>query len=123
MEYFNGKRIFLTGGTGFFGKSILSMLQRGFLPNTEFVILSRDPKKFLAENPGFSHLARVMFLAGDVRDFKFPTERFDAIIHAAAPTGIALPAGLTASIIRDGTRRVIEIGSGIGGEKWLVSGC
>ena len=70
-------RLFLTGGTGFFGKSILDMLKNGYKNDTQFVILSRNPQKFLAENPGYAALDNVRFVAGDVRDFAFFDEKFE----------------------------------------------
>lgn len=118
---FAGKRIFLTGGTGFFGKSLLSLLTRGFLPETEFWILSRDPRRFLADYPGFSSLSRVRWLAGDVRDFDFPREEFPLVFHAAAPAVTTLPPGEMASIIGDGTRRVLEFARRCGAEKLLLT--
>ena len=103
----NEKSIFLTGGTGFFGKSILSMLKRGFLNNLNFTVLSRDPEKFLTENPEFNGLPLVDFIAGDVRNFQFPDRSFDYIFHAAAPA-MAMPPGVERDIIINGTRRVLE---------------
>ena len=70
------EKIFLTGGTGFFGKSILDMLKAGFRKDSEFVILSRDPEKFLREYPEYAVLSNVRFVAGDVRSFSFFEEKF-----------------------------------------------
>lgn len=108
FEIFRGKRIFLTGGTGFFGKSILDMLLKGFLPDTEFVILSRDPAKFLADEPQYAGLKNVSFVAGDVRDFGFPEGDFDYIIHAATPAVTTLAPGEMRSIILGGMHRVLD---------------
>lgn len=98
-------RILLTGGTGFFGKSILDARRRGLLPiDTELTILARHPEQFLTEYPEFRNAAK--FIAGDIRDFAFPRGRFDALIHAAAPAVTGLPPGEMRSIILDGAKRV-----------------
>lgn len=110
--------IFLTGGTGFFGKSILSMLKRGFCPELKFTVLSRNPDKFLADNPFFSGLQSVHFISGDVRNFQFPDQSFDYIFHAAAPT-MAMPPGVERDIILTGTRRVLDFASRGGTKKFL----
>lgn len=100
------KRIFVTGGTGFFGKSLLAA-HRG---ERELVVLSRDPAAFLRRNPEFAGLPGVTFVSGDVRSFDFPSGKFDAVFHAATPSGALLerddPAELR-SIIVDGTTRVL----------------
>lgn len=115
------RKIFLTGGTGFFGKSILSMVSRGFLPDTQFVILSRNPSRFLAEYPEFSRLNNVRYVAGDVRNFAFPEGHFDEVIHAATPAVTTLPPGEMRSIILDGMTRVIEFTRKCGAEKMLFT--
>lgn len=108
MNVFENKRIFLTGGTGFFGKSILHRLKSGWLPTTEFTVLSRDPERFLSSCPEFADTARVHFLRGDVRDFRFPERSYDYVIHAATPAVTDLPPGETRSVILEGTARVLE---------------
>ena len=110
--------IFLTGGTGFFGKSILSMLERGFGPELKFTVLSRDPVKFLADNPEFSGLQAVDFIAGDVRDFQFPEKSFDYVFHAAAPA-MAMPPGVERDIIISGTKRVLDFAKHCGAKRIL----
>lgn len=106
----NGKRIFITGGTGFFGKSLLEVFRRNRPDGTELVILSRDPAGFLRRNPEFSGIPGVSFIPGDVRTFPPPAGRFDAVIHAATPTGAQLerddPEELR-SVIAEGTRHVL----------------
>ncbi len=111
------RKLFLTGGTGFFGKSILSMLKRGAAPEYEVTILSRDPAAFLAANPGFSGMACIRWIAGDVRDFAFPQERFDAVIHAAAPAVVTLPPGVMRDVILTGTERVLRFARECGAGK------
>ena len=101
-------KLFLTGGTGFFGKSILDMLKAGYKNDIQFVILSRDPQKFLTDFPEYGNLANVRFVTGDVRNFTFPHEEFDGIIHAATPAVTTLQPGEMRSIIIDGTRRMLE---------------
>ena len=108
----------MTGGTGFFGKSLLSMLKRGFLPDCELTILSRDPAAFLRKFPEFSKLEHVAFVPGDVRDFRFPAGRFDWILHAGNPAEV-LPPGVMRDIILKGTERVLEFAGACGAEKLL----
>jgi dTDP-glucose 4,6-dehydratase len=110
----------MTGGTGFFGKSLLSMLKRGFRPDCEFVILSRDPEKFRRSNPEFTELERVSFVAGDVRDFEFPAGRFDWVIHAGNPARV-LPPGAMRDVILKGTERVLAFAKNRGVEKLLFT--
>ena len=69
------KRLFISGGTGFFGKSMLDYrLRHPEWPWTkaEWVILSRSPARFAASCPRFANQPGVSFVAGDVRDFAFP---------------------------------------------------
>ena len=101
-----GERIFVTGGTGFFGRSILSMLRRGRIRG-KLTILSRNPEAFRRRHPLLA-AAGAEFVAGDVRNFPFPVGKFDSILHAAAPAATATAPGETRSIICDGTCRVLE---------------
>ncbi|MBQ9500898.1 MAG: NAD(P)-dependent oxidoreductase [Lentisphaeria bacterium] len=115
-------KIFLTGGTGFFGRSILSCLRRGLLSEgTELVILSRRPEKFLAAYPEFAGLPGVRHIAGDVRNFVFPDEEFDAVIHAATPAVTTLAPGEMRSIVVEGTRRTAEFARFCGAKKLLLT--
>lgn len=65
------QRIFITGGTGFFGKSILDYRLRHpeFLRDAELTILSRDPTAFISGNPKLVQQTGIRFVAGDVRTF------------------------------------------------------
>ncbi len=101
------KRLFVTGGTGFFGKSILSRIKTR--ADYDLAILSRDPAAFRAANPAFAALPFVRWVAGDVRDFDFAKVEgdFDAIIHAATPATTTLADDEMTSIIVEGTERVL----------------
>lgn len=103
-------RIFITGGTGFFGKSILDYRLRHpeFLRDAELTILSRDPAAFKAANPSLANQPDVTFVTGDVRDFNLADVEFDAIIHAATPAVTTLSDDEMYSTIVDGTRHVLE---------------
>lgn len=109
-----GQRIFLTGGTGFFGKwlleSFISANDRLKL-NAKIIVLSRDPAKFLEKHPFFVR-PDIEFLTGDIRDFTFPDHKIDYIIHAATEASVALNMEhplLMYDTIVEGTRRVLEL--------------
>ncbi|MFH0934614.1 MAG: SDR family oxidoreductase, partial [Pseudomonadota bacterium] len=107
-----GKRLFITGGTGFFGIWLLEALAAANArldARISVTVLSRDPDKYLAGHP---HLAGgCEWLKGDVRDFVFPRGEFSHVIHAATSTdarfNAAEPDEALDSIV-NGTRRVLE---------------
>ena len=105
------KRGFITGGTGFFGKSMLDYRLRypkWEWANAEWVILSRSPEKFKSCFPKLANQNGVSFISGDVRDFAFPEGKFDAIIHAATSAVTTLSDEEMTSVIVDGTRHVMD---------------
>lgn len=109
------KRIFLTGGTGFFGKSLLEYiknLDKNTSQRGELCVLSRTPDKFCNDNPELTNIPGLSFIKGDVRDFEFPAGKFGYVIHAATEADSKLIAEKPTemySVIVDGTRRVLEM--------------
>ncbi|MEI7851284.1 MAG: NAD(P)-dependent oxidoreductase, partial [Kiritimatiellales bacterium] len=119
MNTLHQKRIFLTGGTGLFGKWLLDRFQ-GL--EAEVVVLSRAPDQFLRQFPMFGKNPNVTFVRGDVRDFEFPAGQFDYVIHAATEASEKLERENPAEmyfVIVDGTRRVIEFSKQAGIKRLL----
>ena len=111
------KRIFITGGTGFFGKSMLDYRLRHpdwEWAKAEWVILSRSPEKFMTDCPQLALQPGVSFVAGDIRDFAFPKGPFDAIIHAATSAVTTLSDEEMTSVILDGARHVVDFAKAVG---------
>jgi nucleoside-diphosphate-sugar epimerase len=81
------KRIFITGGTGFFGIWILEALAWANAKlnlNLEAIVLTRDIGKFLKKAPHIANSKLFSFIEDDVIKFKYPKQKFNYIIHAAA---------------------------------------
>lgn len=118
------RRLFVTGGTGFFGKSMLDFrLRHPEWPwaQAEWVILSRSPERFAATCPRLATQPDVSFAAGDVRDFAFPEGHFDAIIHAATSAVTTLSDAEMTSVIMDGARHVTDFAKAAGCGKILFT--
>lgn len=110
------KRLFITGGTGFFGKSMLDYRlchPEWKWAKAEWVILSRSPKRFAVAYPHLVDQVGVSFVAGDVRDFDFPQGPFDAIIHAATSAVTTLSDDEMTSVILDGAQRIAEFAKAV----------
>ncbi len=88
-----GQRIFLTGGTGFFGKSTLSVLRaidKVEPLDLKLTLLTRNSQKFKNEWPEICHDLKISFVDGDISDFSFPKEKFNQIWHFATPASLDL---------------------------------
>ena len=121
------KRIFITGGTGFFGCWLLesfSHINRTLSLNAQATVLTRDPAAFALKCPHLAADPELTFLAGDVRDFSFPEGEFQYIIHAAteasAKQAAEKPLEMLTTII-DGTARVLHFAKTHGGRKLLLT--
>ena len=110
-----GRRILLTGGTGFFGKWLLHSflgVSKVYGADVGLTVLSRDPNRFLKTNPELCGQAGLDFITGDVRSFAVPAGRdFDFVVHAATAASAKLeqenPDEMY-SVITDGTRHILD---------------
>ena len=81
-----GERLFITGGTGFFGCWLLESLlwANGRLGlGASAVVLTRDPHAFHKKAPHLAADEALRLMPGDVCTFDFPSGAFSHIIHAA----------------------------------------
>jgi nucleoside-diphosphate-sugar epimerase len=119
-------RLFLTGGTGFFGRSLLALLallnEEGH--EIEVTVLTRNVQRFLDREPAYREAPWLSFCVEDVRDFVGPGEKFDFLIHGAtSPSEQDQPLDLFDTMVIGGKRvldwairadvqRILLIGSG-----------
>lgn len=81
----DGKRILVTGGTGSFGKMLVSKLLT--LNPKEIIIFSRDEDKQGAMRLEYPKESRLRFVLGDIRDYHSVRQVMrgvDIVFHAAA---------------------------------------
>ena len=120
-------RIFITGGTGFFGIWLLESLffaKTHLNLRTEVVVLSRDPLRFLQKFPYLNNMTGLSWIQGEVQDFSFPEGAFTHVIHAATPASAALNQNeplLMLDTIVQGTRRVLDFTVQAGVKKFLLT--
>jgi dTDP-glucose 4,6-dehydratase len=85
IPHMSGKRFFITGGTGFFGKWILEtllFLNSNHNTNCSALVLTRNAEKFKKNSPQFNDGA-IEYVTGDITNFPFPEGEIDYCIHAA----------------------------------------
>ena len=125
-EELKGKRVFITGGTGFFGcwllESFIWANDRLGL-GAQVVVLTRDAERFRLKAPHLAGHPAVQLHSGEVRSFSFPQGKFSHIIHAAAeatakPTHEQYLQML--DILIQGTRHTLEFGQSCEAGKFLV---
>ena len=121
------QRIFITGGTGFFGcwlTASFAHANRVLALDARATILTRDPTAFAQKCPHLASDPAITLLAGDVRDFAYPDGDFPYVIHAATETTARQapqkPLEMTETILR-GTERVLEFAATHGTRKLLFT--
>ncbi len=91
-EEIRGQRLFITGGTGFFGCWLLESFAWANAKlnlNASALVLTRSCDTFKKIAPHLAANPAIQFHTGDVRDFNFPAGEFSHIIHAAATSARA----------------------------------
>ncbi len=107
-------RLFITGGTGFFGHWILESLlhaNRELALNARATVLTRSVATFRANSPHIANDPAITLLEGDIKTFDFPSEPHTHILHAATDSGgkqVHQAAYVLAESILEGTRRVLQ---------------
>jgi dTDP-glucose 4,6-dehydratase len=122
-----GQRLFLTGGTGFFGTWLVESfchINRELALDAHATVLSRDPAKFAAKAPHLVNDPAVTMLAGDVRNFDYPEGEFRYVIHAATEASLKQsqeqPLEMLTTIL-DGTERTLDFAARCGTTKFLLT--
>ena len=117
-EDLRGGRLFLAGGTGFFGRWMLETFLHAnewLGLNAEVVVLGRSPARLpvhLASHPAVS------FVAGDVRGFDLPEGVFTHVVHLA--TDSTSPQDVE-DVIVGGTRRLLRLTAERGARRFLFA--
>lgn len=120
-------RLFVSGGTGFFGSWIVETLlaaDAAYALGLEITVLSRAPSRFADRFPHITARPRLRMVAGDVRDFPFPSGSFTHVIHAATESATRLDRDDPATMIdvcREGTRRMLDLAERSGATRFLLT--
>ena len=122
-----GGRIFITGGTGFFGCWLLESFawandRLGL--DASALVLTRHLDAFRKKAPHLAIHPAIQFLEGDIRSFDFPNGSFSHIIHAATESSAKLndEAPLTMfDTIVEGTHHTLEFARCCAAQKFLLT--
>ncbi|WP_263351559.1 NAD-dependent epimerase/dehydratase family protein [Acidicapsa acidisoli] len=122
-----GQRIFITGGTGFFGCWLVESflhINRVEQLGAQCTVLTRNPAAFALKCPHLASDPALSLLAGNVSDFPFPEGDFRFVIHAATEASAKLSAEKPLEMldtILQGTQRTLEFAAARGTQKFLLT--
>ncbi len=124
-EDLRNQRIFITGGTGFFGCWLLESFAWANAKlhlNATALVLTRNYDAFLKKAPHLATNPSIKFHIGDVRDFEFIEGSYPFVIHAATEASAKLneeePLIMRETII-EGTRHTLEFARQAGTKNFL----
>lgn len=110
----HGKRLFISGGSGFVGTWLVETLiwaKEKRMLETEIVVLTRDPDTLASRRPYLLKQSALSFCKGNITDFSFPPGSFAYVIHAASRSYKPPPGSDPVALFQedvDGTRRMLD---------------
>jgi nucleoside-diphosphate-sugar epimerase len=124
-DHLRGARIFVTGGTGFFGcwllESFIWACDRLSL-DASLTVLTRSPEALRRKAPHLAAHPAIHLLQGDIRSFPFPAGHFSHVIHGATANA-ALNRDqplLMLDTIVNGTRRALSFAAVAQAQRFLM---
>ena len=131
LKFLESSALFITGGTGFFGRSLLrQILEISYqfpLPTGAVTVLSRNPEGFLIKYPEFANLNWLCFIRGDILNHPENIiglgNNYSHIIHAAADStaGPQMPLLDRFDQIVNGTRNMLDFAVKVGAKRFLLT--
>ena len=126
-EEMRGERIFISGGTGFFGCWLVESFlhaDRALELGANATVLTRNAEAFLAKCPHLRGVDGLTLLEGDVRDFAAPAGTYRFVIHAATEASarqmVVRPEQMLSTIVA-GTERMLAFAAAAGTRKLLLT--
>ena len=120
-----GKRLFITGGTGFIGRWMLEALRAAdlrFCIGVNVTVLTRDPAAVASKAPHLATHPGFRFVPGDILSLGSTGERYTHVIHAAteasADVNFNQPTRMFDTVVT-GTRRALDVAVASGAERFL----
>jgi dTDP-glucose 4,6-dehydratase len=121
-----GARLFLTGGTGFFGCWLIESFVRAndqLGLQASVLVLTRNAAAFAAKAPHLARHPSVHVHEGDVRSFAFPAGACSHVIHGAVDARLQSrvddPAAMFEILVR-GTERTLQFAAACGARQVLL---
>lgn len=126
-EDLRGGRVFITGGTGFFGCWLLESF--GYANDrlrlgANAAVLTRGASSFHRKVPHIAARPDIELVEGNVVDFAFPAGEFSHVIHAATETsssGAVVDPVVMFDANLEATRRVMDFVKECGAKKALFT--
>lgn len=111
-EKLRGKKVLLTGGTGFIGKWLLATFvqaNRQFQLNARLVVVSRNPTAFLKDFPNLQVAEEVEWVLSDIKNLPLEAGMgCDFAIHAATDVVMASAPMDVFQTCAEGTHRLLQ---------------
>jgi nucleoside-diphosphate-sugar epimerase len=136
-EPLRGRSVFITGGTGFFGRWLLegfAEANRRLKLEAEAIVLSRHPEKFQSHAAHLASDKAIRLVRGDVRTLNATDVRAQLgsaasrptafVIHAASETSVPANQGQPLNVLEtlfEGTRRVLDFAVETGAKHFLLT--
>lgn len=108
LQQFKSKSIFITGGTGLFGKNIIDYLISNDISPAQVTVLTRNIDKFRIEHPELTQARWLNFMQGDIRSLEWNYQDYDYFIHAATSVTEQSSSDVLFSEIVGGTEKALS---------------
>jgi nucleoside-diphosphate-sugar epimerase len=123
-EDLRGGRLFVTGGTGFFGRWMLESFLRAnddLSLGAEATVLTRDIGRFADAAPHVARHPAMTLHPGDIKSFDFPDSECTHLLHMATEAGPGMSPSASFQTAVVGTERVLSFAAHRGARKLLLT--
>lgn len=130
-NFLNNSSLFITGGTGFFGRSLLRRIseisRQTDIKDSAVTVLTRNPKLFLANYPEFSDEKWLTFCQGDILQnldgVSSEGKSYSHVLHAAADSTLGPKMGSLERFdqIVTGTRNILDFAVKVKAKRFLLT--